>query len=82
MVPHEPGTGVGGVDHPCFNSWVYGADVVLPIIDFGQDTAWRPVESDDVGADVDLGPVGVHRPGLGAGLGVRRRLHRGGAEAV
>jgi hypothetical protein len=34
-----------GEAYPCFNSWVYGADVVLPIIDFGQDDAWRPVET-------------------------------------
>jgi uncharacterized protein YjbI with pentapeptide repeats len=52
MVPNEPvvddSTGdplpCGGT-YPCFNSWVYGADVVLPIIDFGQDDAWRPVET-------------------------------------
>jgi uncharacterized protein YjbI with pentapeptide repeats len=52
MVPNEPvvddNTGdplpCGGT-YPCFNSWVYGADVVLPIIDFGQDDAWRPVET-------------------------------------
>jgi hypothetical protein len=34
-----------GEAYPCFNSWLYGADVVLPIIDFGQDNAWRPVET-------------------------------------
>jgi hypothetical protein len=34
-----------GEAYPCFNSWVYGADVVLPIIDFGQDGTWRPVDS-------------------------------------
>ena len=31
-----------GQVHPCFNSWVYGADVVLPIVDLGQDAGWRP----------------------------------------
>jgi hypothetical protein len=31
-----------GDTHPCFNAWIYGADVVLPIIDFGQDSTWRP----------------------------------------
>lgn len=50
MVPNEPtlddaGTPLPcGEAYPCFNSWVYGADVVLPIIDFGQDSTWRPVE--------------------------------------
>jgi hypothetical protein len=51
MVPNDPGaeeTGNPppcGEAYPCFNSWVYGADVVLPIIEFGQDDAWRPVET-------------------------------------
>jgi hypothetical protein len=34
-----------GDPHPCFNALVYGADVVLPVVDFGQDSAWRPSES-------------------------------------
>jgi hypothetical protein len=34
-----------GDAYTCFNSAMYGADVVLPIIDFGQDSAWRPVGS-------------------------------------
>lgn len=34
-----------GEAHPCFNSLVYGADVVLPIVDLGQDDRWRPVET-------------------------------------
>jgi hypothetical protein len=34
-----------GKDHPCFNSMVYGADVVLPVVDLGQDRTWRPVET-------------------------------------
>jgi hypothetical protein len=38
-----------GAAYPCFNSWVYGADVVLPIIDVGQDSAWRPVATGDQG---------------------------------
>lgn len=33
-----------GDRRPCFNAAVYGADVVLPVIDFGQDSAWRPSE--------------------------------------
>jgi uncharacterized protein YjbI with pentapeptide repeats len=51
MVPSEPAVDDAGdrlpcgEAYPCFNSWVYGADVVLPIIDFGQDSAWRPVET-------------------------------------
>ena len=51
MVPSDPVEDVGGHPatcgeaYPCFNSWVYGADVVLPIIDFGQDGSWRPVGS-------------------------------------
>jgi hypothetical protein len=55
MTPDEPvvdenGTPVPcGAAYPCFNSWVYGADVVLPIIDFGQDSAWRPVATSDQG---------------------------------
>lgn len=31
-----------GVAYTCFNAAAYGADVVLPIVDFGQETAWRP----------------------------------------
>jgi hypothetical protein len=44
MVPSQPpDSGITcGEAFPCFNAWVYGADVVLPIIDFGQDSAWRP----------------------------------------
>jgi hypothetical protein len=54
MVPDQPPAPSGvtppcGDAYPCFNSWVYGADVVLPIIDFGQDTSWRPVETDETG---------------------------------
>jgi hypothetical protein len=55
MVPNEPvarvrsSTEPCGEAYPCFNSWVYGADVVLPIIDFGQDTAWRPIETPHAG---------------------------------
>jgi hypothetical protein len=51
MVPNEPAVNDTGDPlpcgeaYPCFNPWVYGADVVLPIIDFGQDDAWRPVET-------------------------------------
>jgi hypothetical protein len=51
MVPNEPAEDDAGDPlpcgdaYPCFNSWVYGADVVLPIVDFGQDNAWRPVET-------------------------------------
>jgi hypothetical protein len=51
MFPNEPATDDAGnalpcgEAYPCFNSWLYGADVVLPIIDFGQDDAWRPVET-------------------------------------
>jgi hypothetical protein len=54
MVPSDPDHATAaappagqpcGKAYPCFNSWVYGADVVLPIIDFGQDGAWRPVGS-------------------------------------
>jgi hypothetical protein len=35
-----------GEAHPCFNALVYGADVVLPIVDLGQDERWRPIETD------------------------------------
>jgi hypothetical protein len=54
MVPDEPAIAAEGVmpcgeAYPCFSSLVYGADVVLPIVDFGQDDAWRPVESDGAG---------------------------------
>jgi len=52
MVPSDPVVADAGGQpvrcgdaYPCFNSWVYGADVVLPIIDFGQDGSWRPVDS-------------------------------------
>lgn len=51
MVPNEPAVDDAGNPlpcgeaYPCFNSWVYGADVVLPIINFGQDDTWRPVET-------------------------------------
>jgi hypothetical protein len=51
MVPNEPTTDAAGnrlpcgEAYPCFNSWMYGADVVLPIINFGQDDAWRPIET-------------------------------------
>jgi hypothetical protein len=34
-----------GAAYACFDPYVYGADVVLPIVDFGQDTAWRPVDT-------------------------------------
>jgi hypothetical protein len=54
IVPNEPHDSAGrpepcGEAYPCFNSLVYGADVVLPIIDFGQDGAWRPMESSGPG---------------------------------
>jgi hypothetical protein len=54
IVPNEPHDSAGrpepcGEAYPCFNSLVYGADVVLPIIDFGQDGAWRPIESSGPG---------------------------------
>jgi hypothetical protein len=58
MTPNQPPeatTGGGapaeecGRPYPCFSSFVYGADVVLPIIDLGQDGAWRPIETDDAG---------------------------------
>jgi len=56
MVPHPPPAAGStsslppcGEAYPCFNSWVYGADVVLPIVDFGQDSAWRPIETDGTG---------------------------------
>jgi hypothetical protein len=59
MVADQPATPAGtastrdetcGEAHPCFNAWVYGADVVLPIIDFGQDTTWRPIETPAAGS--------------------------------
>lgn len=31
-----------GENYSCFQPFVYGADVVLPIIDFGQEGEWRP----------------------------------------
>jgi hypothetical protein len=37
---------------------VYGADVVLPIIDFGQDSAWRPIEVDTATRVAGLDPGG------------------------
>jgi hypothetical protein len=47
MVPDPPMTEHGcGAAHPCFNSFVYGADVVLPIVDLGQDERWRPIETE------------------------------------
>jgi hypothetical protein len=44
MTPVNPpqGSTECGSDYPCFNPLVYGADVVLPIIDFGQDGSWYP----------------------------------------
>jgi hypothetical protein len=44
MVPVDPpqGSVACGADYPCFNWFVYGADVVLPVIDFGQDSSWYP----------------------------------------
>jgi hypothetical protein len=38
-----------GEDHPCFNAVIYGADVVLPVVDLGQDRAWRPIETEGHG---------------------------------
>ncbi len=38
-----------GVAYTCFNAAAYGADVVLPIVDFGQQTAWRPNAQADWG---------------------------------
>jgi hypothetical protein len=35
-VPTEPGTG------PVFNAFVYTTDLLLPLIDFGQESAFRP----------------------------------------
>jgi hypothetical protein len=31
-----------GAAYPCFNPLIYGADVVLPIIDLGHEAEWRP----------------------------------------
>jgi hypothetical protein len=56
MVPSEPTLGDAchgepcGEAYPCVNALVYGVDVVLPIIDFGQDGAWRPSEASGLGA--------------------------------
>jgi hypothetical protein len=53
MVPNvDAGTAAlaCGKPYPCFNAAVYGADVVLPIIDFGQDSAWRPNSKGDWGS--------------------------------
>jgi hypothetical protein len=38
-----------GPAQPCFNAFVYSADVALPIIDFGQESAWRPNDAADAG---------------------------------
>jgi hypothetical protein len=38
-----------GNAYECFNAPIYSADVVLPIIDFGQDSAWRPNPKADWG---------------------------------
>ena len=37
---------------------LYGADVVLPIIDFGQDSAWRPIDVDTATRVAGLDPGG------------------------
>jgi hypothetical protein len=53
MVPNVPEAVAAepcGRAYPCFNAAFYGADVVLPIIDFGQDVAWRPNSSASWGA--------------------------------
>ena len=53
MVPTVDATSAAepcGRAYPCFNAAFYGADVVLPIIDFGQDVAWRPNSSASWGA--------------------------------
>ena len=45
MVPTVPADVAAqpcGEAYPCFHAFVYGADLVLPIIDFGQQGAWRP----------------------------------------
>lgn len=44
MVPtkEQPADVACGAAYPCFNPLVYGADTVLPIIDFGQEGEWRP----------------------------------------
>lgn len=53
MTPNEPPEAADtegcGEAYTCFSSLVYGADVVLPIIDFGQDGAWRPMETASAG---------------------------------
>jgi hypothetical protein len=36
----------------CFNVLMYGADVVLPIIDFGQDPNWTPVDTGHGGGPI------------------------------
>jgi hypothetical protein len=45
MVPEPPVAGEHrcGEAYPCFNAVVYGADVVLPVVDLGQEGRWRPV---------------------------------------
>jgi hypothetical protein len=60
MVPADPPEDAQqcGPDYPCFNPMVYGADVVLPIIDFGQDTAWRPIEVNTTTRVAGLDPGG------------------------
>ena len=52
MTPANPpqGSTECGSDYPCFNPLVYGADVVLPVIDFGQDGSWYPDSTARYGA--------------------------------
>jgi hypothetical protein len=52
MVPEPPVAGEHrcGEAYPCFNAVVYGADVVLPVVDLGQDGRWRPIETGAGGA--------------------------------
>lgn len=60
MVPNDPPDVQGpcGEDYPCFNAVVYGIDVVLPIIDLGQDSAWRPIEVETTTPIAGLDPGG------------------------
>lgn len=45
----------GTADYATFNPFVYSADVLLPVLDFGYTDAWQPVVRDEAGRVQRLG---------------------------
>lgn len=49
--------GFGGQDYESFNRYAYAADVVIPILDLGQERAWAPSTTRGLAGQFDWGTV-------------------------